>query len=56
MWCIRLVTSSACRPLLQWYEKYMALQIEVPGKDLCDMSGAKGRTPDQFTVGAMLWL
>ncbi|GAB4819446.1 hypothetical protein N2152v2_006492 [Parachlorella kessleri] len=33
-----------------WYEKYMALQIEVPGKDLCDMSGAKGRTPDQFTV------
>lgn len=22
----------------------------MPGKDLCDMSGAKGRTPEQFTV------
>ena len=26
-------------------------EIEVPGKDLCDMSGnQKGRTPEQFTL------
>lgn len=25
-------------------------EVAVPGKDLCDMSGAKGRTPEQFTV------
>ena len=29
----------------------MAGKIEVPGKDLCDMSGNQaGRTPEQFTL------
>lgn len=26
------------------------LVAQVPGADLCDMSGAKGRSPDEFTV------
>lgn len=32
------------------YEKFLQGQIPVPGKDLCDMSGAKDRSPDEFTV------
>eukprot|EP00878_Enallax_costatus_P003042 GHUV01003240.1.p1 GENE.GHUV01003240.1~~GHUV01003240.1.p1 ORF type:complete len:314 (+),score=53.85 GHUV01003240.1:231-1172(+) len=30
--------------------KFINREIHVPGKDLCDMSGARDRTPDQFTV------
>jgi phytanoyl-CoA hydroxylase len=36
--------------MLQVFFKYLRREIEVPGKDLCDMSGVKGRTPDEFTV------
>uniref|UniRef100_A0A383V930 Fe2OG dioxygenase domain-containing protein n=1 Tax=Tetradesmus obliquus TaxID=3088 RepID=A0A383V930_TETOB len=32
------------------YMKFINREVEVPGKDLCDMSGAQGRTPDEFTV------
>ncbi|KAK9818064.1 hypothetical protein WJX72_006502 [[Myrmecia] bisecta] len=32
------------------YTMFMRNEIPIPGKDLCDMSGAKGRTPDQYTV------
>lgn len=32
------------------YFKYMRREIPVPGKDLCDMSGASGRTPVEFSV------
>jgi phytanoyl-CoA hydroxylase len=32
------------------YESFLEGKITVKGKDLCDMSGAKDRTPDQFTV------
>ncbi|KAF6259458.1 PhyH-domain-containing protein [Scenedesmus sp. NREL 46B-D3] len=32
------------------YLKFINGEVHVPGKDLCDMSGAQGRTPDQFTV------
>lgn len=32
------------------YYRYLRGEIPVPGKDLCDMSGVLGRTPDQFTV------
>jgi phytanoyl-CoA hydroxylase len=32
------------------YEMFMRGEIRVEGADLCDMSGAKGRTPDEFTV------
>lgn len=40
---------------IQWYEAYLQGTIPtqgraVLGKDLCDMSGAKGRTPDAYTV------
>ena len=34
----------------QVYEAFLRGEIEVPGKDLCDMSGATDRTPDQYTV------
>jgi len=34
----------------QVYDAFLARKIEVPGKDLCDMSGAKGRTPDDYSV------
>lgn len=33
----------------QVYMKFIIREVEVPGKDLCDMSGAQGRTPDEFT-------
>ena len=40
------------RPLSasQVYARFMEGSIEVPGSDVCDMSGAEGRTRDQFTV------
>ena len=28
------------------YEKFLAGEVEVPGRDLCDMSGAKARCAD----------
>ncbi len=34
----------------QVFFKYLRREIDVPGKDLCDMSGVKGRTPDEFSV------
>lgn len=42
--------SFACVCVLQVYFKYMRREIAVPGQDLCDMSGAKDRKPDEFTV------
>jgi hypothetical protein len=35
---------------VQVYFKYMRREISVPGKDLCDMSGASNRSPEEFTV------
>ncbi|KAK9908482.1 hypothetical protein WJX75_008555 [Coccomyxa subellipsoidea] len=32
------------------YESFLRGDIQVSGRDLCDMSGSKERTPDQFTV------
>lgn len=32
------------------YNKFMSGELRPEGKDLCDMSGATDRTPDQFTV------
>lgn len=32
------------------YYKFLRGEIPVPGKDLCDMSGVQGRTPDQYTI------
>ena len=32
------------------YNAFLDGSIHVPGKDLCDMSGATGRTREEFTV------
>lgn len=32
------------------YQRFMRREIDVPGKDLCDMSGAQGRSPEEFSV------
>ncbi|KAK9845351.1 hypothetical protein WJX81_004128 [Elliptochloris bilobata] len=32
------------------YDAFLAGKIDVPGKDLCDMSGAKDRQPDDYSV------
>eukprot|EP00882_Tetradesmus_deserticola_P001375 GHRQ01001490.1.p1 GENE.GHRQ01001490.1~~GHRQ01001490.1.p1 ORF type:complete len:276 (+),score=97.40 GHRQ01001490.1:392-1219(+) len=32
------------------YHKFIKGEVHVPGKDLCDMSGAHGRSPAEFTV------
>ena len=32
------------------YQAFLDGSIPVPGKDLCDMSGASGRTREEFTV------
>ena len=34
----------------QVYDAFLAGEIDVPGKDLYDMSGAKGRAPDDVSV------
>eukprot|EP00882_Tetradesmus_deserticola_P009790 GHRQ01010344.1.p1 GENE.GHRQ01010344.1~~GHRQ01010344.1.p1 ORF type:complete len:144 (+),score=15.05 GHRQ01010344.1:392-823(+) len=31
------------------YHKFIKGEVHVPGKDLCDMSGAHGRSPAEFT-------
>eukprot|EP00241_Pyramimonas_parkeae_P013909 CAMPEP_0114260152 /NCGR_PEP_ID=MMETSP0058-20121206/20309_1 /TAXON_ID=36894 /ORGANISM="Pyramimonas parkeae, CCMP726" /LENGTH=75 /DNA_ID=CAMNT_0001375317 /DNA_START=368 /DNA_END=595 /DNA_ORIENTATION=- len=37
------------------YEQFMRGEVVPAGKDLCDMSGAAGRSPPEFTVfNAML--
>ena len=37
------------------YNKFLTGELKPKGKDLCDMSGATNRTPDEFTVfNAML--
>jgi hypothetical protein len=41
----------ACYVCPQVYLKFINREVHVPGKDLCDMSGAQGRTPDEFTGG-----
>lgn len=35
---------------MQVYQAFLDGSIHVPGKDLCDMSGATGRTREEFTV------
>ena len=35
---------------MQVYQAFLDGSIHVPGKDLCDMSGASGRTREEFTV------
>ena len=47
---LRAVYSELSRLMSQAYEQFMAGDISVPGSDVCDMSGAEGRTRDQFTV------
>lgn len=32
------------------YDKFMRREIIPKGKDLCDMSGAVGRKPEEFTL------
>jgi hypothetical protein len=36
--------------MMQVYFKFMRGEVAVPGNDLCDMSGAQGRSPEEFTV------
>ena len=35
---------------VQVYQAFLDGSIHVPGKDLCDMSGASGRTREEYTV------
>lgn len=35
---------------MQVYDAFLAGEIPVTGKDLCDMSGAKDRTPEDYSV------
>lgn len=32
------------------YERFLAREIEVPGKDFCDMSGDYGKAPEDFAI------
>ena len=32
------------------YDRFLRREIEVPGKDFCDMAGDYGRTPDEFSI------
>ena len=40
----------SARKTVQVYNAFLDGSIHVPGKDLCDMSGATGRTREEFTV------
>jgi ectoine hydroxylase-related dioxygenase (phytanoyl-CoA dioxygenase family) len=32
------------------YDRFLRQEIDVPGRDFCDMAGDYGRTPDQFSI------
>ena len=51
----QVLTAAELAAFEPWYTKFLTGELRPEGKDLCDMSGAVDRTPDQYTVyNAML--
>ena len=51
----QVLTAAELAAFEPWYDKFLTGELRPEGKDLCDMSGAVDRTPDQYTVyNAML--
>ena len=45
-----LLTEEEVAELEAVYEQFLRREIEVPGKDFCDMAGDYGRDPDDFSI------
>lgn len=45
-----LLTPDEVDGLAATYDRFLRREIEVPGKDFCDMAGDYGRTPDEFSI------
>ena len=45
-----LLTAEEISELEGTYDRFMRREIEVPGKDYCDMAGDYGRAPEDFSI------
>jgi ectoine hydroxylase-related dioxygenase (phytanoyl-CoA dioxygenase family) len=45
-----LLTADEVADLAETYDRFLRREIEVPGKDYCDMAGDYGRHPDDFSI------
>jgi phytanoyl-CoA hydroxylase len=45
-----LLTEQEVAELEQVYDRFLRREIEVPGKDYCDMAGDYGRRPEDFSI------
>jgi phytanoyl-CoA hydroxylase len=45
-----LLTGDEVDELADVYDRFLRREIEVPGKDYCDMAGDYGRDPDDFSI------
>ncbi|MGI9579457.1 MAG: phytanoyl-CoA dioxygenase family protein [Microthrixaceae bacterium] len=45
-----LLTDAEVTELEVVYDRFLRREIEVPGKDYCDMAGDYGREPDEFSI------
>ena len=45
-----LLTADEVRSLADTYDRFLRREIEVPGKDYCDMAGDYGREPEDYSI------
>ena len=45
-----LLTAAEVAELASTYDRFLRREIEVPGKDYCDMAGDYGRDPEDFSI------
>jgi phytanoyl-CoA hydroxylase len=45
-----LLTTDEVDELAEVYDRFLRREIEVPGKDYCDMAGDYGRRPEDFSI------
>ena len=45
-----LLTAAEVAELASTYDRFLRREIEVPGKDYCDMAGDYGREPEDFSI------
>src|SRR5262245_61394238 len=45
-----VLSDSELGEIAQVYDRFLRREIEVPGKDFCDMSGDYTRSPEQYSV------
>lgn len=45
-----LLTSDEVDELSETYDRFLRREIEVPGRDFCDMAGDYGRSPEDYSI------